>query len=234
MVFLVSHPRPVPSTWSPHQPTSGTPTSRHLALVPCADGTYEVVGFDLRTPAGRARRPEDPGTGGHSPPYRSGADAGRPVRKRRLPRRQGLPGQDGGSDTPARSHARGRRGAGRGPVRRGGGRGQGLVALRGGRRSRAVPRRLHRGAGRRGAGDLPGIAPRPGSHGQEGRGDRDIRRPERHSSKSRSSPSAISPAWRRAAAGFAATRALASTAPVQLPKRQQRPWDTAYVSGCPG
>ncbi len=161
---------------------------------PAGMATYQVVAFDLRAAPGRARRPEDPGPGRYRPPYRSGPDARRPLRKRRLPRRQGLSGQDGGSHPPARGDAGRRRGGGQGARPR--------------RWPRASPFACVTSATRRSSaylvgsieerepgtlGDLARFPARPGPDGQASRGDRDLRSARAGSSKSRSSPSVTNP-----------------------------------------
>src|SRR5579875_1252612 len=56
---------------------------------------------DLRATEGRARGPDDARPGGDRPGHRVRTRAGRPLRERRLPRRQGRPGEDGVADPPA-------------------------------------------------------------------------------------------------------------------------------------
>ena len=58
---------------------------------------------------GRARGPDHPGPGRDRPGHRGRPGPRRPVRERRLPRRQGHPGEDGGPDPPAPGHAQARR-----------------------------------------------------------------------------------------------------------------------------
>ena len=62
----------------------------------------------LRPPGGRARGPDHPRPGRDRPGHRVRPGAGRPERERRLPRRQGRPGEDGVADPPAAGDAQGR------------------------------------------------------------------------------------------------------------------------------
>ena len=125
-------------------------------------------------------RPQDPG----------GPGARRPLRERRLPRRQGGAGQDGGPHPPPRAallenaeivEATG--------SRHGGGRVDRGHRLRGRRRGRALPDRVDRGAARRPRGHVAGLAARRRAARPRGRRRGRSSRPRGAPSRSRSWPS---------------------------------------------
>ena len=144
----------------------------------------------LRPAQGRARRPHHARPRRDRPQDRDGPRARRPLRERRLPRRQGRAGEDGGPHPPARGAARRRR------DRRGR---RAPTDVAAGRWSSIryegdddVERYLIGSIEERHDDvevDLPGLAARPGAHRRAGRRRRRVRGPGGHRSRSRSSPS---------------------------------------------
>src|SRR5947209_327212 len=79
------------------------PASTATTLV--AHGCDATLSGRLQPAPGRTRGPAHPGAHRHRPGHRGSPRPRRPLRERRLPRRQGRSGENGGPYSPAGGHA---------------------------------------------------------------------------------------------------------------------------------